>query len=101
MPVQPPKPQLPPLNALRAFESAARLNSFKAAGEELHVTPGAVAQHIKALEAWAGEGGEVIELTDEAKAEFDAASAALAEQLIAELEADGIGAAEWAAALKQ
>jgi LysR family glycine cleavage system transcriptional activator len=41
------------LNALRAFESAARLQSFSAAAEELSVTPGAIAQHIKSLEAWA------------------------------------------------
>lgn len=50
----PPKPKAPPLNALRAFESAARLGGFKAAAVELAVTPGAVAQHIKALESWAG-----------------------------------------------
>ena len=52
--LSPPKPRSPPLNALRAFESAARLGGFKAAAEELSVTPGAVAQHIKALEAWTG-----------------------------------------------
>ncbi|MDH3762499.1 MAG: LysR substrate-binding domain-containing protein [Gammaproteobacteria bacterium] len=50
----PPRPKAPPLNALRAFESAARLGGFKAAAVELAVTPGAVAQHIKTLEAWAG-----------------------------------------------
>ena len=50
----PPKPKPPPLNALRAFESAARLGGFKAAAIELAVTPGAVAQHIKTLESWAG-----------------------------------------------
>ena len=44
----------PPLNALRAFEAASRLGSFTAAAHELCVTPGAVAQHIKSLEAWAG-----------------------------------------------
>ncbi len=56
MSLEPPRPKLPPLNALRAFEAAARLGSFTAAGEELHVTPGAIAQHVKALEAWvAGE----------------------------------------------
>lgn len=53
MPVAPPRPKGPHLNALRAFESAARLGSFAAASEELSVTPGAIAQHIKALEAWA------------------------------------------------
>jgi LysR family glycine cleavage system transcriptional activator len=42
--------QLPSLNALRAFEAAARHLSFKAAGSELHVTPGAISQQIKALE---------------------------------------------------
>ncbi|WP_420548676.1 LysR family transcriptional regulator [Curvivirga sp.] len=52
MPVEPPRPKGPPLNALRAFESAARLGSFKLAAEELCVTAGAVAQHIKALEEW-------------------------------------------------
>ncbi len=50
----PPKPAMPPLNSLRAFEAAARLGGFKAAAAELSVTPGAVAQHIKSLEAWAG-----------------------------------------------
>lgn len=41
---------LPPLNALRAFEAAARHLSFKLAAHELHVTPGAIGQHVKALE---------------------------------------------------
>ena len=50
----PPKPAAPPLNSLRAFEAAARLGGFKAAAAELSVTPGAVAQHIKQLEAWCG-----------------------------------------------
>ncbi|WP_026261622.1 LysR family transcriptional regulator [Kiloniella laminariae] len=54
MTVSPPRPKGPPLNALRAFEAAARLNGFSAAAEELCVTPGAIAQHIKSLEAWAG-----------------------------------------------
>ena len=49
-----PRPKGPHLNALRAFEAAARLESFVAAAEELCVTPGAIAQHIKSLEAWAG-----------------------------------------------
>ena len=42
--------QIPPLNALRVFEAAARHLSFTKAAEELHVTPGAVSQQIKALE---------------------------------------------------
>lgn len=44
--------RLPPLNAVRAFEAAARHESFHAAADELAVTPGAVAQHVKSLEAW-------------------------------------------------
>ncbi|MCB1970509.1 MAG: LysR family transcriptional regulator [Geminicoccaceae bacterium] len=50
MPVAPPFPRLPPLNALRAYEAAARLGGFAAAAGELGVTPGAVAAHVKALE---------------------------------------------------
>jgi len=41
---------LPPLNGLRAFEAAARLGSFAAAGNELGVTPGAVSQQVRGLE---------------------------------------------------
>ncbi len=43
--------RFPPLNALRAFEAAARHLSFKKAAQELHVTPGAVSHQIKLLEA--------------------------------------------------
>lgn len=43
---------LPPLYALRAFEAAARLNSFSKAAELLNITPGAVSKHIRTLEAW-------------------------------------------------
>jgi LysR family glycine cleavage system transcriptional activator len=43
--------RLPPLNALRAFEAAARHLSFNAAAEELNVTPAAISHQIKALEA--------------------------------------------------
>ena len=42
--------RLPPLNALRAFEVAARHLSFAKASEELNVTPAAVSQQIKKLE---------------------------------------------------
>lgn len=45
---------LPPLNALRAFEAAGRLGSFKEAAAELHVTHGAVSQHVRLLEEWLG-----------------------------------------------
>lgn len=46
--------RLPPLNALRAFEAAARHLSFAKAADELHVTPAAVSHQIKALEAHLG-----------------------------------------------
>lgn len=46
--------RLPPLNALRAFEAAARRLSFSQAAEELSVTPGAVSQQIRLLEEHAG-----------------------------------------------
>lgn len=46
--------KLPPLNALRAFEAAARHLSVKTAAEELCVTPGAVSQMLKTLEAHLG-----------------------------------------------
>ena len=46
--------RLPPLNWLRAFESAARLGSIKGAAEELFVTPAAVSQQVKKLEDYLG-----------------------------------------------
>jgi LysR family glycine cleavage system transcriptional activator len=46
--------RLPPLNALRAFEAAARLGSFTTAAGELHVTSAAVSQHVKGLERYLG-----------------------------------------------
>lgn len=48
------KRRLPPLNALRAFESAARHLNFSRAAEELSVTPGAVSQQIQNLEDYVG-----------------------------------------------
>ena len=42
------------LNALRAFEAAARHQSFAAAASELNVTPAAVGQLVRTLEAWLG-----------------------------------------------
>ena len=46
--------RLPPLNGLRSFEAAARHLSFTRAADELGVTPGAVSQQVKSLEAAIG-----------------------------------------------
>jgi DNA-binding transcriptional LysR family regulator len=61
--------ELPPLNALRAFEAAARLGSLSLAAEHLHVTHGAVSRQIKVLEAHLGtalfsKDGRGLKLTD-------------------------------------
>jgi hypothetical protein len=42
--------RLPPLNALKAFEAAARYQSFSRAAQELCVTQGAVSRHVAKLE---------------------------------------------------
>jgi len=64
--------KLPPLNALRAFESTARHLSFTAAAAELHVTPAAVGHQVRALEDYFGRkllnrNTRRVELTDEAR----------------------------------
>lgn len=46
--------QIPPLSAMHAFEAAARLDGFQRAGEELHVSAGAIGHHVRQLEAWLG-----------------------------------------------
>jgi LysR family glycine cleavage system transcriptional activator len=46
--------KLPPLTALRAFEAAARLESFSRAAEEIFVTHSAVSHQIKSLEEFLG-----------------------------------------------
>jgi DNA-binding transcriptional LysR family regulator len=60
---------LPPLNALRAFEAAARLNSISQAAHELHVTHGAVSRQVRGLEEHLGvalfsKEGRGLKLTD-------------------------------------
>ena len=47
--------RLPPLNGLKAFEAAARSESFTRAAEELCVTQGAVSHQVK---AWPAPGSE-------------------------------------------
>ncbi|MFJ3486679.1 LysR family transcriptional regulator [Pseudomonas sp. NPDC090202] len=61
--------ELPPLNALRAFEATARLNSVSQAAEQLHVTHGAVSRQLKVLEEHLGvslfaKDGRGLKLTD-------------------------------------
>ncbi|MGI9415739.1 MAG: transcriptional regulator GcvA [Hyphomicrobiales bacterium] len=46
--------KLPSLNAMRAFEAAARHMSFTGAAEELFVTHAAISRHIRELEDWLG-----------------------------------------------
>ena len=60
---------LPPLNALKAFEASARLHSITLAAKELHVTHGAVSRQVKQLEEHLGvvllsKQGRGIKLTD-------------------------------------
>ena len=76
---------LPPLNALRAFEAAARLGSVSRAAAELHVTHGAVSRQVKLLEAELGTAlfvrdGRGLRLTDAGARLRDAAGSAF-EQL--------------------
>jgi len=89
MSISPPHPKGPPLNALRAFESAARLGGFTPAADELCVTPGAISQHIKSLEDWAGaplfkrrsQGVSLTELGQSVAAEFTTAFDAMGDAI--------------------
>ncbi len=76
--------KLPPLNALRAFECAARTGSFAAAGGELSVTPAAVSLQVKNLESWLGRQlftrrANQVRLTDAGRDYYQNAAAALGE----------------------
>lgn len=46
--------RLPPLNAVRAFEAAARRGNFNQAADELNVTPSAISHQVRALEEFFG-----------------------------------------------
>ena len=48
------KNKLPPLNSILAFDTAARLGSYMAATESLHVAQPAITRHVKILEDWLG-----------------------------------------------
>ena len=77
---------IPPFPSLRVFEAAARLGSFTRAAEELGITAGAVSQHIRVLEEFAGQPmfrrlGRGVELTHAGQMAFAHATAAMAEML--------------------
>lgn len=74
--------RLPPLNAVRTFEVAARLGSFVLAGQELGVSSAAVSQQIRHLEAYFGKklfvrNGNRLALTDAGLAIYPQTSRAL------------------------
>ena len=81
--------RLPPLNALRVFEAAARHLSFKDAANELSITQAAVSHQVKSLEdylgvEWFRRSGRGVQLTEAARAAlprlrdgFDALAAAV------------------------
>jgi len=91
--------RLPPLHAIRFFEAAARLRSFKAAASELNVTPGAVTKQVQALETFLGvrlfeRNHRSVALTPDGAAYLKAASAAfetLSRATAALLREDGEG----------
>lgn len=65
--------KLPPLNALRAFDAAARLGGIRLAAQDLNVTPAAVSQQIRLLEDYLQaplfeRKARSIELTDTGRA---------------------------------
>ncbi len=76
--------QLPPLNALKAFEVAARLESISLAASELNVTHGAVSRQIKQLEESLSiqlfrKLGRGIKLTEEGQRLFTSCHSAFAD----------------------
>ncbi|CDX12827.1 LysR family transcriptional regulator [Mesorhizobium plurifarium] len=76
--------KLPPLNAMRAFEVAARAGSFTLAATELGVSSAAVSQQIRNLEDWFGKqlfmrNGNRIALTDAGHAIYPQKAHALGE----------------------
>ncbi|MDH3668547.1 MAG: LysR substrate-binding domain-containing protein [Paracoccaceae bacterium] len=76
--------KLPPLNALKAFEAAARSGSYVGAAEELGVSAAAVSQQVRNLEGWFGKRLFVrfnnrIALTDAGMAIYQDTSAPLQE----------------------
>ncbi len=79
-----PRRSLPPLNALRAFEAAARHGSFKQAADELGVTHGAISRHVRLLEDWLGPPALFLRLNR--RVELTATGAALLSETAAALD---------------
>src|SRR5689334_18625595 len=76
--------RLPPMQALRAFEAAARAGSLTRAAQSLHLTHGAISHQIKALERGLGvrlieRAGRGMRLTDEGEVFASRVRAAFAE----------------------
>ena len=66
---------IPPLNALRAFEATARYSSFSRAADELNVVHTSIARHVRNLEEWLGvslvaKSGRKIFLTEDGRRLF-------------------------------
>src|ERR1700710_2231620 len=86
--------KLPPLNAVRTFEAAARHVSFTKAAEELHVTHGAVSRQVALLEEWFGiklfrRGPSQLSLTEAGRLYFREVTAILDRLAFASMDMKG------------
>src|SRR5262245_48642962 len=80
------KEAMPPFLSLRVFEAAGRTGSFARAAEELGITAGAVSQHIRVLEEFAGQPlfrrlGRGVQMTEAGQAAFAHAGVVMSEML--------------------
>ncbi len=90
--------KIPNFFALRAFEAAARFESFTLGAQELNLTPSAVSHHVRELEEHFGvplflRGNRRVETTDEGKRLFESLSRIL-DALEASCSEVGLGAGE-------
>lgn len=95
-----PAHRLPSLNAVRAFEAAARLGSYVAAAQELCVTQPAIGRHVKALEERLKtqlflRTPRGVLLTDEGRRYFEQVSMALAQIADATYELESRAQQRW------
>ena len=80
------KEAMPPFLSLRVFEAAGRTGSFARAAEELGITAGAVSQHIRVLEEFAGQPlfrrlGRGVQMTEAGQSAFAHAGVVMSEML--------------------